>query len=560
MGKQIFAVLGALLIFWAIFSVLSKKELKPTKIVIDLETMTLENDIFYIYYLQEGVKKWSDENSVHQRISGSETVQNLQFELPINKPINRLRIDIGANKNQKPILLKSITISSATGVIKINNDFLKSFDLNAYAILTDNRFSPKILNNRYDPFLVSKPNISKALENLRNPKQQFNSSLVYFISILFSLSFYIFLINKTIVFQLNHAYIFLFIAVIALPFLFKVLSAQKDEVSLEKRELAKLPEFNSIEKFPQEFENYFNDNFGLRNEMIDLFGRIKVNIFKSSPKPEKVQFGSDKFLFYNNTEDEVFGSYTNTTLISPEDLSKIYKKFATRRDLLNSNGIIYVSGFWPNKHTIYPELLPASMKTQIKGKISQADQIVNYFKKKGFNFFDVRKPLMAAKTSKKLYRTLDTHWNADGAYEAYKAFCQTTQSTLALTPFRLSEFKIKYDESYEGDLTNQLGVNSILGYRDILPAYKLTDTSKSYKTVFKDGYPRGTIITQNDNSPKKQIVLIFRDSFTTALIQFISLHYSEVIYINGIYDQSIVAKVNPDVVISCRVERYMLSM
>ena len=81
-----------------------------------------------------------------------------------------------------------------------------------------------------------------------------------------------------------------------------------------------------------------------------------------------------------------------------------------------------------------------------------------------------------------------------------------------------------------------------------------------YKTVVREGFPKGTIITQNDNSPKKQKALIFRDSFTTALVQFISLHYKEVIYINGIYDQSIVDKVKPDVVISCRVERYMLSM
>lgn len=560
MGKQLLAVIGGLLIFWFMFSILSNKKLKPTGITIDLETITLENDIFYIYYLQEGVKKWSDENSVHQRIQGSEAFQNLQFELPIDKPINRIRVDIGANKKQKPIVLKSITISSETGSITISNDLLNSFDLNAYATLKDNLFSPKIVNDRYDPFLISKLVISEAIENLRKPKQQFNSTLIYFISILFSLSFYVFLINKKIEFQLNHVYIFLFVLIIVSPFLFQIFSNQNEKVSLEKRELAKMPEFTSVEKFPQEFENYFNDNFGLRNEMIDLFGRIKVNVFKSSPKPERVQFGSNKFLFYNNIDDEVFGSYTNTAPISPENLNRMFTKFASRRDLLNKEDITYVVGFWPNKHTIYPEFLPASMQLQIIGKISQADRIIDYFRNKDFDFFDVRKPLTAAKDNKNLYRTLDTHWNANGAYEAYRGFCQVTHATLGLTPFNISDFQIKYNDSYEGDLTNQLGVKSIYGYKDNLPTYDLIDKTKLYKTVVREGFPKGTIITQNDNSPKKQKALIFRDSFTTALVQFISLHYKEVIYINGIYDQSIVDKVKPDVVISCRVERYMLSM
>ena len=560
MGKQLLAVIGGLLIFWFMFSILSNKKLKPTGITIDLETITLEKDIFYIYYLQEGVKKWSDENSVHQRIQGSEAFQNLQFELPIDKTINRIRVDIGANKNQKPIVLKSITISSETGSIAISNDLLNSFDLNAYATLKDNLFSPKIVNGRYDPFLISKPVISEAIENLRKPKQQFNSTLIYFISILFSLSFYVFLINKKIEVQLNHVYIFLFVLIIVSPFLFQIFSNQNEKVSLEKRELAKMPEFTSVEKFPQEFENYFNDNFGLRNEMIDLFGRIKVNVFKSSPKPERVQFGLNKFLFYNNIDDEVFGSYTNTAPISTEDLNKMYTKFASRRDLLSKTGITYVVGFWPNKHSIYPEFLPASMRLQIKEENSQADQIINYFKKKDFDFFDVRKPVVAAKDNKNLYRTLDTHWNANGAYEAYRGFCQVTYATLGLTPFNISDFQIKYNDSYEGDLTNQLGVKSIYGYKDNLPTYDLIDKTKLYKTVVREGFPKGTIITQNDSSPKKQKVLIFRDSFTTALVQFISLHYKEVIYINGIYDQIIVDKVKPDVVISCRVERYMLSM
>lgn len=560
MEKQVLSIFGALIVYYCTFSLLNRQEIQPSEIIVDIETRVLENDIFYVYYLQEGIKKWSDTQSVHQRIKGNKSYQNLRFSLPLDKPIKRIRIDIGANKNQKPIVINSITIRSEVGILKFEKDFFENFDLNAYATFNKDKFIPKIVNGRYDPFLVSKPFLAQQIESLRNHTKQFSYKFILFISFIFSIAFYIYLINQNFKISISQIYISLFIGIIIAPFVYNTFFESGENGNLEKRELAQMPELVSFEKFPMEFENYYNDNFGLRGVLIDLSGKIKVNIFKSSPKPEKVQFGNDGFLFFNDLNDEIFESYTNSSLLSVEELDRVYEKFESRKEKLAKDGIQYVCGFWPNKHTIYPELLPTSMKLQIEGEISQADQVVSFLKKMDFPFFDVRDALLKAKTTQTLYRKLDTHWNSNGAYVAYKSFCESTYDVLGLSALDISNFNIVSLEMKEGDLTGQLGVKSIFGFEENLPIYKLEDKSKSYTIKNSNGLPKGTIVTQNQNAPKKEKVLIFRDSFASALVQFISLNYSEVVYVNGIYDQDIIDSVKPDVVISCRVERYILSM
>ena len=200
------------------------------------------------------------------------------------------------------------------------------------------------------------------------------------------------------------------------------------------------------------------------------------------------------------------------------------------------------------------------MSMQIRDTISLSDQITNYFTKKGLLFFDVRDDLLTDKNHGNLYRKLDSHWNALGAYKAYVGFCKETYSIIGLTPHNLDEFHISAKESTEGDLVKMLGVKSIFGFKDILPVYTINDKSKEFNISSGTGNLTGTLITKRkikENTPK---VLIFRDSFSSALIQFISLHFDEVIYTSSIYDEDLIDLVKPDIVISCRAERYILSL
>jgi hypothetical protein len=550
--------IGALC-FYLVVNFLKSKHVAPTSILVEVKANVPKDDIFYIYYLQEGIKNWSDDNSSYLRIKGSNITQNLKFTLPIDKKINRIRVDIGANKKQLPIKIQEISFFSETGKITLTESIDSVFKANVYAVQDKDVYFTKEVDGRYDPFLVSDIKLGSDLEMLRAPARMIADKWVYLFSLVFALAimltlFYTIQSVKTFYFSM------VFIVIIIAPLFVQLFEIQLEQTNLEKRELFKWPNTSTLIDFPKKFETYYNDNFGLRPQMIALAGQIKTNIFRSSPKPELVQFGRDNFLFYNALEDEIYASYTNKNRISEADIDSYYRMFKARKDSLTKKNIKYLIGFWPNKHTVYSDKLPASMTRQIVYSKSLADQIVAYFITKEEQFFDVRKPLLENAKDKLLYRKFDTHWNSDGSYIGYRTFCEQTSLILGVTPFQKNEFNIAYNNVRSGDLTKQMGVDQIWGYNEEVPEYMLKDANLNFEVVPDLRFPAGSIVTKNPKASKNQRVLIFRDSYTTQLIQFISLHFTEVVYLNETYNENIIDLYKPQIVISCRVERYMLTM
>ncbi len=197
------------------------------------------------------------------------------------------------------------------------------------------------------------------------------------------------------------------------------------------------------------------------------------------------------------------------------------------------------------------------MKLQKRGGISLADQLTSYFKKKKLPFFDVRNALIKTKEKYQLYHKYDTHWNTHGAYAAYLAFCSQTYSDLKLNPFTIKEFDVQTTKTTDGDLIKMMGIDSIYGYIDEFPTYTLKNTSKTFEYSDTEGFPPGTFITKNENCDNKLKALIFMDSYIENIIQFFSLHFHDITYIGGNYDASFVERLKPDIVISCRVERFI---
>tara|TARA_R110002033_G_scaffold98637_1_gene146972 strand:+ start:5467 stop:7125 length:1659 start_codon:yes stop_codon:yes gene_type:complete len=549
-----------LLIFILIISFFDIKKISPSEIIVELEAKVPEDDLFMVYYLQEGMQSLNDQKSSFIRIKGSDEFQNIQLPIPANLPIETIRIDIGRNIKQKPMEIKYITLKSPSASFIYKDNMFELFKPNYFTEIKDGLIFTKQVAGRYDPFLSPNTSISLVLKELRKEYYPRPVWLPYLIGFIFSLSVFLFLYHKNLnseqQFSFMNIYIIVFLCLLLTPSIVKSLNLEKQNKNMENRELAAMPDLSLSEEFPKEFETYYNDNFGLRNDMVEWSSKLKINIFHSSPRPKEVQFGKSQFLFYN--KEEVFDSYTNRNLMTPESLNAYGEKIIKRKNKLDSMGIQYVCGFWPNKHTIYPELLPYSMSSQIKGNISLADQLVHYFKEKKMPFFDIRNDLLALKNGGLLYHKLDTHWNNRGAFFAYQSFCSKTFSTLKLTPYDNDQFEVENKTSQTGDLTMLLGVNKILGNEDPDYNYILKDKSISFTRIDNPkGFPIKSIITKNENCNNRKKVLIFKDSFMTALVQFFSLHYYEVTYVHGSYDESMVNIVKPDIVINCRAERHI---
>lgn len=321
----------------------------------------------------------------------------------------------------------------------------------------------------------------------------------------------------------------------------------------EKRKLATFPKWEFSHEFLMDFNEWYEDHYGLRNELILIQAKIKFGWFKSSTNPKDCIIGKEGWLFYNSESDLMYGSYSRRNLLSRVELDFYVKQEKERKTILEEKGIKYLYFICPNKSTIYPEYLPYQMKMQIRDTVSKTDQIISHFAKflPDLQMIDVRNAILSAK-KKQLYRKLDSHWNDLGAYYAYKSFMEQTKDVFGDEPIELKDFDIVWKKSQQGDLLNMLGLCEQELTSEDIPIFTL---KRKIEIINDDGPMPNSYGKRNPDAKNGMRVLFFRDSYGSAFIQFFSLHFKETYFVWTDYDQKTVDLIKPDVVVVSKVER-----
>ncbi len=361
--------------------------------------------------------------------------------------------------------------------------------------------------------------------------------------------------SVTIKFDVNSFFIGIFFLILLLPSFTKILG-EESKPTFEKRKLAEEPKGQFDRDFPQNFESWYSDHFGLRFEMISLFNKFKISAFKVSPMPEKLRFGTDGFIFYNDREDHIYESYTKRNLLDSASLAKKIKRLKSRTQKARKNGQRFVCGFWPNKHSIYPDKLPIAMQMQIKNGKSLADQIASQLKGEGLQFIDVRPSIKTASKKQQTYCKLDTHWNPLGAFVGYSSLIRQIFGQDSLDFLTENDYTISRHLSRSGDLVRMMGVDSINGYADSVPEFKLK-TGETYRWADAEDLPKNVSMSVNPDAKNKLTILIFGDSYLDALIPFFANDFEKVLFSRTPYKYEYIEKFNPDIIIHCPVERYI---
>lgn len=558
MRRYIFPLFAAILVFLSSLFLLNKIQGKAAKITVELEAIVPKDDKFIVFYLQKGKKQLAGKESVIVPVKGSNEVQTIKFLLPTDKHLIKLRLDVGVNKEEDPIEIKSLKFTARRHSIEKAIDTF--FIPNQYLSYNNGKYNRSSLpDGSYNPFFRSRFNVYGLYEELMKPQSIIPDSTQYLLAFIFFFAVFLSLYFANIKTEKlgSVIYILLFFVILWTPTIVKQFDLEPKVVINEKRKLATKPVFSLEKDYPQKFEQYYNDNFGMRSNVINWASRLKLSLFRSSPKPKTVQFGDDGFLF-------LVAGFSKSKLFTPKQLKTVFQRQKTLRDTLANRGIKYLLGFCPNKHTIYKDKLPFAMKMQVKNDSSIADQIVPYFRERNFDLLDFREDMLQAKTERQLYQKFDTHWNSDGAFAAYQSFCKQTKSELGFKAFDRKDFDIAYKEKRKGDLIFMLGMPENPYYHDELPEYTLKDASKNYKIIKADkSFPKRTIITVNENCDNDQVALVFRDSYGAHIVPFLSLHFRKVVYIfifkpnNIYYKPELLAKVNPNIVLSFSVERFI---
>ena len=342
-----------------------------------------------------------------------------------------------------------------------------------------------------------------------------------------------------------------------LPISIQYINRNSNQELDEQRKLAEFPplEIDSIPSLPKKIEDYFNDHFGLRSTLFNWGVKIKYQIFNSSPKSEKVVIGKDGWLFLTGRFYEVTQDINRENLFSNDSLVRSVKIWEGRKKELFDLGINYYKSFWPDKYYIYPEMMPNAMQMANKTTLWRCDQAINYLDSinSAIKIIDVRQQLLTLKPFIPVHYKLDSHWNNFGAFIGYseliKVICKDLKN---IKPLSLQDFNIVWSPKSKGDLATILNVEG----QDLEVTFNKKFSSNIEK-MNADSFPKRTEIYLNHNNPNGPKALIYRDSYTNALIPFLMENFSEAVLIwDTPYSIEMVKRVKPNLVIECYASRY----
>ncbi len=219
----------------------------------------------------------------------------------------------------------------------------------------------------------------------------------------------------------NIIFIILFLAVFFVPLLFtKWESGGISEA--ENRNLAPFPElvvdgsFNL--SFTKDFETWFMDHIGFRQDLIDANKQLQEEVFDRSLTQSDYKIGKTGDLIY--APNSIIEDFAHVNLWSDEMVKDIGDSYQTVSDWLEKKGIPFYYVQCVDKHTIYPERFLSSIK-QI-GNVSKTDQVMDYLQNNTTVNTIYFKSLFQEKREQ--YDVFShwgdpTHWTTRGSYLAY---------------------------------------------------------------------------------------------------------------------------------------------
>lgn len=243
------------------------------------------------------------------------------------------------------------------------------------------------------------------------------------------------------------AFIAAFLAVCLLPT--AALLCGYEAENRENRPLARLTSLWGRDglnlSFPVEFDAYFEDHFGFREEMVTAFHGLTMALFGDTLN-EKVIVGKNDMLFYSETLDD----YLGRNLLSEEEIARIAACLGIEQAWCKARGISFTFSIAPNKNTVYPENMPSRLVPAAGA--GNRERLYAALAEAGIETVDFASLLCSHKQDGQLYHDRDTHWNERGALLAYNAIMQRIAAGEAYESYASLVPETVYDDA--GDLHN----------------------------------------------------------------------------------------------------------
>lgn len=354
-----------------------------------------------------------------------------------------------------------------------------------------------------------------------------------------------------------------FLVVIALPLASNLGGRDGADPHAENREMAPPPRlqrsWGALTTFANEFSRWFEDHFGFRSTLVRWYGESRLFWLGVSPS-SAVIVGRDRWLFY--ADDSGLDDYVAQTPFTPDELHDWQTTLIETREWLAARGAAFVFTVAPDKHAVYPEQMPSSIRRI--GPTTRTDELLNELRQHtDLTTVDVRPALLRAKARERLYHVTDTHWNDRGAFVAYREIVTAVRVLVPAVPpaWDRSDFTAA-ERLIEGqDLAGMIGLKRVLTENDLA---LVPLRPRRARVVEPAGEPPnaevGRLVTEIAGSTLPRAVIV-RDSFASALAPFLSEHFSRAVYLWQNYvDVKTIEDEQPDVVIQEIVGRHLLSV
>lgn len=366
----------------------------------------------------------------------------------------------------------------------------------------------------------------------------------------------------------------LFLIVLLIPSInFYMKLVDNDLSKIEKRKPAQKPEFNiqRLDPFPKKYEEYYDDNFGMRKPYLKAFNYLNFKYFNRPAPGSKVVIGKDSWMF------KVFSmlpSKADTIRFSDEQLMLFRKELRKRRHYYDSLGVDWYLIIVPAKPSIYHDKVPAQYAVKGRSYKSKVDQFVQMASEHGLsdNILYLKDTLLAKRGKEPLFFKIDHHWNSLGAFYGANTILNFIKKNNPIVKNQLNfdNYTVRWDSRNIGNLSSAYG-----GFKFITDSLPVLEPEANVPEV-KKGKNRGykppkhfaykwlyEVVKKTDNA-KAPKVLVIRDSFTTSLIPFLSTAFSETLYIWDGWrykmNQEIVEKEKPDIIITIVVESHIIEL
>jgi hypothetical protein len=323
----------------------------------------------------------------------------------------------------------------------------------------------------------------------------------------------------------------------------------------ENRKLAEAPswpqDLGGLEGFRKGADAYVADHFAPRAHLIGLLNLLRYRLGVSGSA--RVIVGRDGWLYYDNGSH--MAAADGAARMSPADTRAWLAGLAGRTEALRAQGAAYLVLVPPDKEEVYPEHAPAWFRLDPDRDAMRLSRLAAA---SGAGEVLYLAPVMArpARWGLKLYDRYDTHWTGLGAYQGYVALMTRLEAMGAVKegPRPLEAFR-ELATPRTGDPRNlalMLGVASFV--RPDFPQFDDPPAERHVQTTRLTGSRDWTEPQVLDTGAGgKPVLLMTRDSFSTALLPFLYGHFSRIVLAHnqdGPWRQDLIDRFKPDVVVS----------